>query len=139
MFNILFSELINESKLTTLQRQKVNYSLRSGEPLPPLHNNRKSGNSSKYPTVTIRPGTSKKRSQYTILNSGAYEREQFVPLHPKVDREKAKKHLQDHMAFGKDVAPTPRRMRRTKPKVEESDSQENRFDQRKCIKEISWS
>ncbi|KAF2898120.1 hypothetical protein ILUMI_08062 [Ignelater luminosus] len=123
-------ELINESKLTIQQRQKVNYSLRSGEPLPPLHNNnKKSGNSSRYPTVTVRPGTSKKRSQYTIIKSGAYEREKFVPQHPKVDREKAKKHLQDYMAFGKDVAPTPRRMRRTKPKKEELEPQENRFDQ----------
>lgn len=116
--------------MTTMQRQKMNYFLRTGEPLTPARS-RLGVNSSRIPKVTIRPGTSKRRSRETIVQSGAYERERFVSGHPKVDRDKAKKHLQDMLAFGKDAEPTPRRIRRKLKPVEhkEEETGMNRFDQ----------
>lgn len=110
-----------------MQRQKVNYSLRSGEPLPSLSKQNRNTAPKKQ---KIRPGPSRKRSQSTIIDSGAYEREKFVPSFPKVDREAAKKHLQDFMAYGKILASSPRKAR-PKPKMLD-DLYENRFDQRIC-------
>lgn len=84
--------LTDEVKLTTAQRQKWNYFLRNGEPLAPVQ--KKKNSSNKLPVVTIRPGSSKRRTKEDIIKSGAYVREKFRPLVPIVDREKAKKHLQ---------------------------------------------
>lgn len=83
--------LTDEAKLTTAQRQKWNYFLRNGEPFPQEKTVRKS---SKIPPVTIRPGSSKRRTREDIVKSGAYIREKFKPLAPTIDRDKAKKHLQ---------------------------------------------
>ncbi|XP_031353261.1 UPF0193 protein EVG1-like isoform X2 [Photinus pyralis] len=120
--------LINESKLSTLQRKK-DYPLRSSWPQS------KSELVLKQETKTplIRPGSSKKRCQQTIADSGAYIRDKFVPQLPRVDGERAKRHLQDIMAFGKDVQPTPRPSKaKTKAKAEVEE--ENRFDQ--LVREI---
>ncbi|KAK5641261.1 hypothetical protein RI129_009808 [Pyrocoelia pectoralis] len=122
-------ELINESKLSTIQRQK-DYPLRSHEPLPHSRSELNTSNQSKN---LIRPGSSKKRCQKTIVNSGAYVREKFVPQLPRIDGEKAKRHLQDIMEFGKDVNPTlqvPKSIPQKKPDTTE----ENRFDQ--LVREI---
>lgn len=81
--------LSDEVKLTTAQRQKWNYFLRNGEPLV-----EKKPKKNQLPLVTIRPGSSKRRTREDIIKSGAYVREKFKPLVPTMDREKAKKHLQ---------------------------------------------
>lgn len=88
--------LTDEVKLTTAQRQKWNYFLRNGEPLVEKKTPKKS---SKMPEVTIRPGSSKRRTREDIVKSGAYVREKFRPLVPTIDREKAKKHLQVCLQF----------------------------------------
>ncbi|CAH1100455.1 unnamed protein product [Psylliodes chrysocephalus] len=92
--------LIDESKMTSMLRKKDNYILRNNEPLPSL--SEPPSRTARYP-VTIRPGSSKKRSMDTIIKSGVYEREQFKPIHPLVDREKEKEKLQNKMAFNSDV------------------------------------
>lgn len=123
--------LTEESKLTTMQRNKVNYFLRNGEEMrtpKSEHNFEKS----RFPKVTIRPGSSRRRSIDSILQSGAYEREKFVPLHPAVNREQAIKHLQNVLAYDKNARASPKTSRRQKKKNKEEKQTEdiNRFDER---------
>lgn len=68
--------LMEESKLTMMQRKKINYNLRNGEPLPFLGGTSRRSKT-KIPEVTIRPGSSRRRSRDDIISSGAYERESF--------------------------------------------------------------
>lgn len=83
------------------QRKKIDYYLRNGEPLPV----RKPVERQIVPKVTIRPcSASRKRSQDTIIKSGAYKREEFVPFYPRIDREKEKQRLQDRMAYNAEVS-----------------------------------
>lgn len=118
---------MDESKMSMMQRNKLNYYLRNGEPLPPVR--RISNSKSNVPPVIIRPGSSKRRSRDTIIKSGVYEREKYFPLHPKVDREKEKEKLQDKMAYNKSVQVTKAKVFKKKDKDE--DTAMNRFDQRK--------
>lgn len=121
---------MEETKMTTIQRNKLNYFLRNGEPLP-SPNSAGSINSKRKPKILIRPGSSKRRTREDIVKSGAYEREKFVPEHPKVDREEQKKRLQDILANGKDTDPkkVPQKSKpKNNRKVEESEI--NRFDER---------
>ncbi|RZB39072.1 UPF0193 protein EVG1 -like, partial [Asbolus verrucosus] len=120
--------LMDENKLSMFQRKKIDYYLRNGEPLP-LPSSRTGDELKarrKPPTVLVRPGSSKRRTRETILKSGAYEREKFVPKHSRIDREKEKNRLQNRMAFGKDVEP-----KRPVVRIKESDAvhEINRFDQ----------
>ncbi|KAJ8923380.1 hypothetical protein NQ315_001938 [Exocentrus adspersus] len=118
--------LMEESNLTTMQRNKVNYYLRNGEPLPSIRSS-SSRHKSNLPPVTIRPGSSKRRSRETIINSGVYEREKFYPLHPRVDREKEKEKLQEKMAYNKEIKITKAKIHKKKDKEGYVDM--NRFDQ----------
>ncbi|KAK4874562.1 hypothetical protein RN001_013922 [Aquatica leii] len=116
--------LINESKLSIIQREK-DRSEKTKKKTANLKSASESQLSPREPPL-IRPGSSKRRTQDTIINSGAYIREKFVPKFPKVDRDKAKKHLQDLMAYGKDIQPPP------PPKIIAKSTRnriENRFDQ----------
>lgn len=72
----IISVLMEESKLTMMQRKKINYNLRNGEPLPILGGTSRRSRT-KIPEVTIRPGSSRRRSRDEIISSGAYEREPF--------------------------------------------------------------
>ncbi|KAJ8951564.1 hypothetical protein NQ318_020440 [Aromia moschata] len=82
--------LMDESKLSMTQRKKFNYFLRNGEPLPPIRNSSSVRRNSRIPEVTIRPGSSKRRTRDTIVQSGVYERDRFQPMHPKIDRGEGK-------------------------------------------------
>lgn len=120
---------MDESKMSMMQRNKINYYLRNGEPLPPVR--KVSSNSkSNIPRVTIRPVSSKRRSRDTIIKSGVYEREKYYPLHPKVDREKEKEKLQDKMAYNKEIRVVKAKVFKGKDKGDE-DAALNRFEQRK--------
>ncbi|XP_074030592.1 UPF0193 protein EVG1 homolog [Leptinotarsa decemlineata] len=118
--------LMEESKLSMMQRKKFNYCLRNGEPLPPIsHTSRSRVN---IPEVTIRPGSSKRRTRETIVQSGAYEREEFRPHHPVVDREKEKERLQNKMAYNEEIK--VRKPKIFQKLVSKEDKEEiNRFDQ----------
>lgn len=85
-----------------MQRNKINYYLRNGEPLPSL-SKMTSRNNPRIPEVTIRPGSSKRRSRQSIIESGVYEREKFHPIVPIVDREKEKEKLQNKMAYNEEI------------------------------------
>lgn len=116
---------MEESRLTTLQRQKVNYSLRSGDPLPSLENKTRRGFNP--PPIIIKPSVAPRRTLEKIQESGAYEREKFIPMNPKINRDQAKRHLQDVMTYGKDVPDLP-----AKPKKRDVESRfQNRYEERK--------
>ncbi|CAG9865275.1 unnamed protein product [Phyllotreta striolata] len=113
--------LIEESKMASMMRKKENYNLRSDEEAP------ESVREPKYP-VTIRPGSSKKRSMQTIVESGVYERERFKPARPAVDREKEKEKLQNKMAYNSEIK--FERKRAIEKRVRRETAKEpNRFDQ----------
>lgn len=116
---------MQESKLTMFQRQKVNYSLRSGDPLPNFHT-KLIGTRTTPPEIIFKPDTSRRRQYNSIVESGAYERDKYVPQQRVVDREFAKKHLQDFMAYGKELKDKPKPV---KKKSNES-LRVNRFDER---------
>lgn len=124
--HIFFVVLMDETKMSTSQRNKINYYLRNGEPLPNLYKEEKK-RTKKQEEVLIRPGSSKRRMYSTIVDSGAYERDKFKPQHPRFDRDLAKKHLQDVMAYGKEVK--VKTNLKVKKKKEASFDEFNRFDQ----------
>lgn len=119
--------LLEESKISMMQRNKLNYYLRNGEPLPSL-SKKYTGNNPHIPEITIRPGSSKRRSQQTIIQSGAYEREKFHHTVPFVNREKEIERLQNKMSYSEDIKVSPARILRKFESKEEKEEM-NRFDQ----------
>lgn len=122
---------MEESKLTMLQRQKINYALRSGDSLPTLNEkimqrNKKlqamEGNS--------RPVSPKRRMYNTIVKSGAYEREKYVPKHPIEDRNKSIERLQNIMYYGKDIKKKPGKSVKKKLEKQMPLLQEMTFEER---------
>lgn len=113
--------------MSMMNRNKLNYYLRNGEPLPSLSHitNKKKPH---VPEVTIRPGSSKRRSQQTISNSGVYEREKFHGTVPFVDREKEKEKLQNKMAYNECIKVNPLKIFKKTEMIEEKEEM-NRFDQ----------
>ncbi|XP_060522731.1 UPF0193 protein EVG1 homolog [Cylas formicarius] len=124
--------LMEESKMSMMQRKRLNYALRNGDPLPSLANitKRKTPN---LPEVTIRPASSKRRSMETIIRSGAYERDAYKPNHLVVDREREKDKLANKMAYNKDLAVSKEKVLE-KYVEKEMESKPNRFDE--LLKEI---
>ncbi|XP_032689044.1 UPF0193 protein EVG1 homolog [Odontomachus brunneus] len=106
----LIKLLMEESKLTMLQRKTIQEAVDKGESLPPSVDRRKTKDTDNktiehYCVKT--PSTWKRRSQDTIISSGAYEREQYRRTAPLPNKDKQKRHLACMMAFGKDMPETP--------------------------------
>nr|CAH7763141.1 unnamed protein product [Callosobruchus chinensis] len=120
--------LMEETKMSTTQRNKVNYYLRNGEPLPSLARTRSRRNPH-IPDVTIRPGSPRRRTRDTIIRSGVYEREKFRPTYPVVDREKEKEKLQNKMAYNKDIKVNPMKVMHKLVDSTMDKDEQNRFDQ----------
>lgn len=122
---------MDESHLNNNIRQKINYTLRSGESLPGMQSDRGDYRRIKYPPIIIKPGTMRRRTHNEIIQSGAYERDKFVPDHSKEDREAAKLRLQNLMAHGKD-SQVKRNIRKTKSTENiNCEVEVNKFDERK--------
>lgn len=123
--------LLEESKISMMQRNKLNYYLRNGEPLPSLSRSLPKVKP-RIPEVTIRPGSSKKRLQQTIVSSGVYDREKFRPNIPIVDRAKEIEKLQNKMAYNEHIKVNPSKILK---KIEQDQKQDdlNRFDQSKLL------
>ncbi|KAK9885526.1 hypothetical protein WA026_011019 [Henosepilachna vigintioctopunctata] len=115
--------LMDESRMAMQQRRKSEYNLRDYESLPSTVRNTKK----RLPAVTIRPGSSKRRSYETIAKSGALERESFVPK-PTVNREEEKSRLQNAMAYGKD-GPPKQIIKKPMPKKPQRFKPSQRFDE----------
>ncbi|GFG36679.1 hypothetical protein Cfor_09409 [Coptotermes formosanus] len=105
----LLKALLEESKLSNLHRQQIQKSLHNGDSLPPPSSGRtiRSGGRGLTNATVKNYIFHKKRTQEAIILSGAYERDPFVPIHPKVDKEKEKMKLQSLMACGKIIPSTP--------------------------------
>ncbi|XP_045476428.1 UPF0193 protein EVG1 homolog [Harmonia axyridis] len=114
--------LTDESKMAIAQRKKSEYNLRDYESTPTPRRKTKK----RFPKVVIRPGSSKRRSYDSIVQSGVLQREPFVPK-PIVNREAEKKRLQDSMTYGKEGPPKP--VVKKPAKKPEKFRPLNRFDQ----------
>ncbi|XP_008560728.1 UPF0193 protein EVG1 homolog [Microplitis demolitor] len=100
----LIKILMEESKLSMLQRKSIQNAVNRGESLPPIS---RSSSAPVNHTRVIPSSYWKRRSQEVIVNSGAYEREQYRRTTPLLNKEKQKRHLACMMAFGKDMPETP--------------------------------
>ncbi|XP_015608094.1 UPF0193 protein EVG1 homolog [Cephus cinctus] len=103
----LIKVLMEESKLTTMQRKSVQDAVDKGEPLPTPSSKIHSKKEKYTESQTMFPSVWKKRSQDAIISSGAYERDQYHRTVPLLNKEKEKRHLACIMAYGKDMPPTP--------------------------------
>ncbi|KAF7996928.1 hypothetical protein HCN44_002574 [Aphidius gifuensis] len=101
----LIKILMEESKLTMMQRKSIQNAVDKGDPLP--SSSRSSVSRSFEEKNVIVPCYWKKRTQQEIVNSGAYEREQYRRTTPILNKDKQKRHLACMMAFGKDMPETP--------------------------------
>lgn len=103
--------LMEEAKLTILQRNKINYHLRNGEPLPVPKEPKFEQEYSNFLPMAIPRKNIKKRSLNTIIESGAFDVEKYVPHKPKEPIEKLKLKLQEQMS-GIKIFPDDGRRRR---------------------------
>ncbi|ETN63274.1 hypothetical protein AND_005016 [Anopheles darlingi] len=94
----LIKVLMEEAKLTILQRNKINYHLRNGEPLPLPKEPKYEQEYSNFLPLAIPRKNIKKRSLNTIIESGAFDVEKYVPHKPKEPIEKMKQKLQEQMS-----------------------------------------
>jgi len=71
--------------LSILQRQQIKKSAHNGDSLPQLSSGRtlRSGSRGLTSATVKNYASHKKRTQEAIILSGAYERDPFVPIHPK--------------------------------------------------------
>ncbi|XP_055676746.1 UPF0193 protein EVG1 homolog [Lutzomyia longipalpis] len=128
----LIKVLMDEAKLTMLQRKNINTYLRTGEPLPvPKEEQRPIsifGDPDQDAKAIIeRARCARKRSLEIIKASGAFEKSRYIPKYPwKVPSETAKRRLQEVMS-GLKYFPEPDaqaykyRHRRKSPEIEERD------------------
>lgn len=108
----LMKVMMEESRLTNFQRRKLNEALKDKSSLPtnvpPTSSFVKKKNLHIPPAPTSYTMRGKPitaiRTKQAIEDSGAYERDKFVPK-PTVSLEKEKSRLSNIMAFGEDVLP----------------------------------
>ncbi|XP_011143445.1 UPF0193 protein EVG1 homolog isoform X2 [Harpegnathos saltator] len=106
----LIKLLMEESKLTMLQKKTIQEAVDKGESLPPSIDRRKTKAGDDITTEHSRvkaPNAWRRRSQDAIVSSGAYEREQYRRTAPLPNKDKQKRHFACMMAFGKDMPETP--------------------------------
>lgn len=125
-----WSVLMDEAKLTMLQRKNINSYLRSGDPLPIPRDEgvRILGDADREAQEIIeRARCARKRSLAKIKASGAFEKTRYIPKYPwKVPSETAKHRLQEVMS-GLKYFPEPDaqaykyRPQKKSPKLEERD------------------
>ncbi|XP_053981787.1 UPF0193 protein EVG1-like [Hylaeus anthracinus] len=104
----LIKLLMEESKVTMMQRKSIQEAIDKGESLPPPME-RSSGKINKHDSEyrVMMPTVWKKRSQDMIIKSGAYEREQYRRTSPLPNKERQKRHLACMMTYGEDMPETP--------------------------------
>lgn len=104
----LIKLLMEESKVSMMQRKSIQEAVDRGESLPPLmRKSNKKIDKSDSDYQVIMPTVWKKRTQDMIVKSGAYEREQYRRTCPLPNKEKQKRHLACMMTYGRDMPETP--------------------------------
>lgn len=104
---------MEEAKLTILQRNKINYHLRTGEPLPPPKESKFEQEYSNFLPMAVPRKNIKKRSLSTIIESGAFDVEKYpAAKEAKPPLERIKLKLQEEMAGCKLLPDDGRRRKR---------------------------
>lgn len=96
----LMKLLMEESRLTMLQRKQINYNLRNGDPLPIWQQNvnKKPLKQASSPQYYNRAKSCRRRTLDSIMESDAFNVEKFIPKDAyKEPSEKAKLRLQQQM------------------------------------------
>lgn len=90
MTKLLFTcvlELLRESRLSLLDKRKVQESIQKGEPLPFLRRPASADERISSKDVMMRPKYVRRRPKELIVKSGAYEMDTFVPSNYKCKEE----------------------------------------------------
>ncbi|XP_034176387.1 UPF0193 protein EVG1 [Osmia lignaria lignaria] len=104
----LIKLLMEESKVSMMKRKSIQEALDRGDSLPlPTDKSKQNANKRNTEYRVTMPSIWKKRTQDVIIQSGAYEREQYRRTSPLRSKEKQKRHLACIMAYGKDMPETP--------------------------------
>ncbi|CAD7082427.1 unnamed protein product [Hermetia illucens] len=125
----LIKLLMEEAKLTMLQRKKMNYFLRNGEPLPPPIIKPPSAEKERLIALNMRrqERIPRRRTYDSIKDSGAFELPKYIPTPDSRESvEKAKLRLQETMS-GTKLSPTSnarRKRERNEPKIIQIDPQD---------------
>uniref|UniRef100_A0A1B6KM39 Uncharacterized protein n=1 Tax=Graphocephala atropunctata TaxID=36148 RepID=A0A1B6KM39_9HEMI len=108
----LLNRLIEESKLSMLQRQALKDSVKKGESLPGPERvssacRRQGQERIRAGEVLVPPALPRRRSYQAIVRSGAYQRDTFQPPYNvnMKNREEEKQKLQSLMSYGKNLPP----------------------------------
>ncbi|XP_043526289.1 UPF0193 protein EVG1-like isoform X1 [Frieseomelitta varia] len=105
----LIKLLMEESKVSMMKRKSIQQAINKGESLPVgVQKSKVESDKHNLQYQVLMPTLWKKRSQDMIIESGAYEREQYRRTSPLRNKEKQKRHLACMMAYGKDMPETPR-------------------------------
>nr|XP_003702438.1 PREDICTED: UPF0193 protein EVG1 isoform X1 [Megachile rotundata] len=105
----LIKLLMEESKVSMMRRKSIQEAIDRGDSLPaPIDRSKQNANKRNTEYRVMMPSVWKRRTQDIIIQSGAYEREQYRRTSPLRNKEKQKRHLACIMAYGKDMPETPR-------------------------------
>ncbi|KAL0270931.1 UNVERIFIED_CONTAM: hypothetical protein PYX00_008200 [Menopon gallinae] len=98
----LLKVLMDEAKMSNMQRRKVKETLDRGEPLPAIPRRRPRPSYVDENLFDLKRNYYfMRRTQDQIRHSGAYERERYRFTQPLVDKEKEKERFGNIMAYGK--------------------------------------
>lgn len=117
-FNCRSPVLMDEAKLTILQRNQINYHLRNGDSLPLVRDKVQSRQRCSTASSHRSSELLRKRSLDLIRSSGAFEQ---PPVHMGPYREPcelAKRRLQDHMFGVNGMSPEAKKKKPTAPQFE---------------------
>lgn len=137
----LMKILMEESRLTMLQRKKINNHLRNGEPLPPTvqeQSNKRPMKQEHDPQYYYRTRSCRRRTLESIMESDAFNIEKYIPKNAfKEPSEKAKLKLQQQMS-GLNVDPDLAKMKiKNKYKHRNNFLDDDNFDpETEILKEI---
>ncbi|CAH0386458.1 unnamed protein product [Bemisia tabaci] len=112
-------ELLRESRLSLLNKRKVQESIQKGEPLPFLRRPASADERISSKDVMMRPKYVRRRPKELIVKSGAYEMDTFVPSNYKYNNEIEKERLQSMMTYGEIVSQKQIDLRKRQPKPRE--------------------
>ncbi|XP_029006355.1 UPF0193 protein EVG1 [Betta splendens] len=114
--------MMQESRLTTLQRKQINECLKNGAALPltpdPTPSSTPPAPKSRKSVQVRLPGKPQRRSAESCRSGNSYTRDRFHPG-PTRDLEKEKKRLQSILSNGHDKPPSPTNAAYQSPEVSE--------------------
>ncbi|XP_046405110.1 UPF0193 protein EVG1-like [Ischnura elegans] len=131
----LLRVMMDECKLTFLQKRQLGHSIARGEALPSIKQASSHSAVPQSKVMELKPAASRRRTRDSIQKMGAYEREKFIPKHPRVNKDEEKSKLQNLMAYGKEIPQIPVGQRIWRRKAAELPENIDRFDE--LIEEVT--